>query len=40
MVGLPNESPTFCFDRDELSMVEFEGAKKKRSFECFILGRF
>ncbi len=23
MVGLPNESPTFCFDRDELSTVEF-----------------
>lgn len=22
MVGLTNESPTFCFDRDELSMVE------------------
>jgi hypothetical protein len=28
MVGLTNESPTFCFDRDELSMVEFEGAKE------------
>ncbi|CAF1495902.1 unnamed protein product [Adineta steineri] len=23
MVGLPDESPTFCFDRDELSTVEF-----------------
>jgi hypothetical protein len=22
MVGLTNESPTFCFDRDELSTVE------------------
>jgi hypothetical protein len=29
MVGLPNESPTFCFDRDELSMVEFDEKKKK-----------
>lgn len=37
MGGLTDESPTFCFDRDELSMVELKSKTKILMILVFFL---